>query len=198
MSAIINDTSTMMSIEEYRDLKLTPEQEWNSIYNPKRVSIEALQTIEINKKGKGPLKNVYHLGCIGPGPYYDPHCTHVHIWKKKDLIDNFNGEQFHNIPYIQYTENKPGLYCSVCHCRSNNFYLKWNQKIETEEEPSILDNNNVYKQDDFLPQNKIKVFPKCDSKVESFCELLGFSLYVSFVGVGWRQGSLHTRHNVCL
>ena len=40
----------IMTAEEYRNLELTPEQEWNDIYNPKRVSIEALDAIEIKSR----------------------------------------------------------------------------------------------------------------------------------------------------
>tara|TARA_Y100001963_G_C6759130_1_gene438487 strand:+ start:635 stop:1456 length:822 start_codon:yes stop_codon:yes gene_type:complete len=149
----------IMSIEEYRDLKLTPEQEWNDIYNPKRVSIEALDAIEIKAKGKGPLKKLYYPGYEG-GPCYDPQCNHVHIWKPKKLIKNFAGEQFANIPYIQFTEDKPGLYCCICHARNRQFCLKWNHGLDDEyEEPSILQNNNIFKKKDFLPKSKIKSFP---------------------------------------
>ena len=77
---------TPMSIEEYRNLKLTPEQEWNNFYNPKKCSIEALEAIEITKRGNGPDKPVYSVDSKGPGPYYDPGCAHIHIWKKVKLI----------------------------------------------------------------------------------------------------------------
>ena len=81
-----------MTIEEYRNLKLTPEQEWNNMYNAKKVSIEALKNIEIRKRGKGPEKKVYSSAkSLENGPYYDPGCNHVHVWKKRSLIKNFIG-----------------------------------------------------------------------------------------------------------
>lgn len=169
---INKDKIEIMSIEEYRNLQLTPEQEWNSIYNPKRVSIEALHAIQIKKRGKGPDKKIYYAGCSGHGPYYDPHCNHVHIWKKKDLIENFIGEQSQNVPYVQFTDDKPGTYCCICHCKNSQFRLRWNSNLDDYcEEPIILQNNNVYKQEDFLPKDKIKVFPKCIPKPEPIREL---------------------------
>lgn len=161
------DKIEVMSIEEYRNLKLTPEQEWNSIYNPKRVSIEALHAVEIKKRGKGPDKKNYYPGCRGPGPYYDPQCNHIHIWKHKSLIENFIGEQSQNVPHVQFTDDKPGLYCCICHCKNSQFHLKWTQNLDDyHEKPVILQNNNVYKEEDFLPKDKIKVFPKCIAKTE--------------------------------
>ena len=166
------DKIEVMSTEEYRNLKLTPEQEWNSFYNPKRASIEALHAIEIKKRGKGPDKKIYYPGCSGPGPYYDPSCNHVHIWKNKSLIKNFIGEQSQNVPHVQFTDDKPGLYCCICHFKNSHFHLKWTQKLDDyREEPVILQNNNVYKEEDFLPKDKIKVFPKCIPKAEHVQEL---------------------------
>lgn len=154
------DKIKIMSIEEYRNLKLTPEQEWNNTYNSKKVSIEALKAIEIKKRGKGPDKKLFFPGCNEAGPYYDPYCNHVHIWKKRKLIKNFIGEQFQNVPHVQFTDNKPGLYCSICHCRNTQFYLKWSQSIDDYQEMSnILKNSVVFKKEDFLPFEKIKVFP---------------------------------------
>lgn len=144
-----------MSIEEYRSLKFTPEQEWNDMYNPKRCSIEALQSIEIKKRGKGPLKKIYFPGCNEAGPYYDPNCSHIHIWKKKSLIQNFNGEQFQNVAYIQFTESKPGLYCCICHARNKQFHLRWNGNLDDPEENCIKLNNIMHKQKDYLPKDKI-------------------------------------------
>ena len=166
------DKVETMSIEEYRNLKLTPEQEWNDLYNPKRVSIDALDTIEIRKKGKGPDKKIYYPGCKGPGPYYDPHCTHVHIWKKKKLIKNFVGKQFQNVKHVQFTkEEKGGFYCCICHCKNIQFHLKWRQNLDYyHEEQNILKNNFVYKQEDFLPRDKIEIFPKTIPKEEQYYE----------------------------
>jgi hypothetical protein len=174
MSAIIDDSDNVyncdpeinpylniMTAEEYRKLELTPEQEWNDIYNSKRVSIEALDAIEIKMKGKGPIKKIYYSGIEEEGgPFYDPQCNHVHIWKPKTLIKNFVGEQFQNVPYVQYTEDKPGLYCSICHARNKQFGLKWNYNLDDEyEQPSILKNDSIFKKKDFLPKSKIKSFP---------------------------------------
>jgi hypothetical protein len=39
------------------------------------------------------------------------------------------------------------------------------------EEPVILQNNNVYKKEDFLPKDKIKFFPRRIPKTEPFQEL---------------------------
>lgn len=166
------DKIEVMSIEEYRNLKLTPEQEWNNIYNPKRVSIEALHAIEIKKRGKGPDKKIYYTGCIGPGPYYDPQCNHIHIWKNKSLIENFIGEQCQNVPSVQFRDDKHGLYCSICHCKKSEFKFNWGSGLDdyNDEKPSILENNNVYKEEDFLPKEKIKVFPKCIPKTETIRE----------------------------
>ena len=131
MTTIVDDEENQcISIEEYRNIKLTPEEEWNILHNPKRISIEALQTIEIKKRGKGAKKKNFNLKCEGPGPYYDPYCNHVHVWKNKKLIKNFIGEQFQNVPYIQYTENKPGIYCSICHCRNTQFNFKSNYNLD--------------------------------------------------------------------
>jgi len=154
------DEIETMSIEEYRNLQLTPEQEWNNIYNPKRVSIEASKAIEIRKRGKGPDKKIFYPGCKEAGPYYDPSCNHVHVWKKRELIKNFIGEQFSNVPHVQFTDDKPGLYCSICHARNNQFHLKWHSSIDDHQEtPAILHNTVVYKKEDHLPPEKIKVFP---------------------------------------
>ena len=70
------------------------------------------------------------------------------------------GEQFQNVPYVQYTEDKPGLYCSICHARNKQFGLKWNYNLDDEyEQPSILKNDSIFKKKDFLPKSKIKSFP---------------------------------------
>lgn len=209
-----------MTIEEYRNLELTPEQEWNNTYNPKRCSIEALDAIEIKKRGKGSDKKIFYAGCKESGPYYDPGCFHLHIWKKRENIQNFIGEQFQNIPYVQFTDNKPGVYCTICHARNKNFNFKWTKEIpqqdawaifiqkyiekkshdenikilklsdfsgnrrniiytagidklnsrlkehinELTDTPVILQNTVKYKQEDYLPVDKIKVFPNTQQK----------------------------------
>lgn len=160
-----------MSIEEYRNLKLTDEQEWNNIYNPKRLSIEVLHAIETKKRGRGPDKKIYHAGCTDPGPYYDPQCNHIHVWKDKNLIRNFIGEQSQTVPYVQFTNDNQGVYCSICHCKNHQFYLKWlKYEDEYQEQPAILQNNNVYKEEHFIPKDKIKVFPKYIPETEPIKE----------------------------
>ena len=150
-----------MTIEEYRKMELTPEQEWNNVYNPKRVLIEALDNIEIRKRGKGPEKPVYDPSNTEPGPYYDPFCYHVHIWKPRHLIKNFIGEQFQNVNCIQFTENTPGLYCCICHCcRNNKFRFKSNYNLDyVQDTPTILKNDYKYKQEDILKPGEFKTFP---------------------------------------
>lgn len=106
---------------------LTAEEEWNAVYNPKRCSIEALDAIIISKRGKGPCKPIYTGDKSEHGPYYDPQGIHLHIWKNKKMISNFNGEQNPNIPYVQFTDDKPGYYCSICHIRNKKSKFKWNQ-----------------------------------------------------------------------
>lgn len=166
------DKIETMTIEEYRNLKFTAEQEWNSSHNPKKVSIEALYAIEIKKKGKGPDKKIFYPGSKGPGPYYDPHCNHVHVWKKKNIIENFIGEQFQNVPYVQFGADKPGIYCSICHCKHSQFQFKWRQELDDCcEKSSVLENNNVlHAEEDFLPSDKIKTFPNCAPKPDHICK----------------------------
>lgn len=149
-----------MTIDEYRKMEMTPEQEWNNMYNPKRVSIEALNNIEIRKKGKGPEKPIYDPNNKEPGPYYDPFCNHVHTWKPRHLIKNFTGEQFQNVRCIQFTENTPGVYCCICHCKNNKFRFKSNYNLDyVQETPTILKNQCVYKQEDVLKPGEFKTFP---------------------------------------
>lgn len=54
-----------------------------------------------------------------PGPYYDPRHVHQHIWRKPQLIPNFQGEQLQNSKTLKTTLDPPttGLYCVICHCR---------------------------------------------------------------------------------
>ena len=131
---------TTMSIEEYRKLELTPEQEWNNVYNPKRCSLEAIETIEIKKRGKGSIKPEYSSNSKEEGPFYDPECIHVHVWKSSKLIKNFKGEQFQNVPYIQFTDLKPGFYCCICHARRIPFEFKWIENLsENYDRPDVRD-----------------------------------------------------------
>ena len=68
----------------------TPEEEWNFLFNNKRVSIEALEAIELKQKGNGPIKELYNSENFTYGPCYDPGGVHVHIWKKDSLIKNMS------------------------------------------------------------------------------------------------------------
>ena len=139
---VINEKiSNVMSIEEYRNLKFTPEQEWNNTYNPKKISIEALEIIEIKKRGAGPLKNIYRSNIL-EGPVYDPLCAHIHIWKPKNSIKNFIGEQFQNSPHVQYTNNKSGLYCSICHIRNIHYKFNWGESIDKKFTEDFISSKN--------------------------------------------------------
>ena len=136
-----------MSIEEYRKLEFTPEQEWNELYYPTRSSIEALNNIEIKKKGKGPVKNIYidSASCILDGPYYDPLSIHLHIWKSYKVIKNFIGEQNQNVEHVQFTNFKPGTYCSICHKRNLSTGLIWDKRPNkhSSKRPSMSCENNI-------------------------------------------------------
>ena len=44
------DNDYAISFKEYMTRKTTREEDWNEIYNSKRISIEALENIEIKKK----------------------------------------------------------------------------------------------------------------------------------------------------
>ncbi len=115
----------MISIEEYRSIEETPEEEWNMIYNNKKISIEALEHIEIKKRGKGPEKPIYISHSDKPGPFYDPISSHVHIFKKDSLIKNFTSEQDPRCKFVQYRDYKPGTYCSICHCSCEKFHFNF-------------------------------------------------------------------------
>ena len=156
----------VMSIEEYRNLQLTPEQEWDAVYNPKRVSIEAAHRIAIRKRGKGPNKEIYiNADNIKCGPCYDPACAHVHIWKDRKFIPNFIGEQNPAVEHIQYTDDKPGMYCSICHIRKYDYQFKWHQNMEIVDEiPSVLQNKTKFDKCNYI-ENPI-VFPKTSEAVE--------------------------------
>ena len=112
-------------MHEYRAIDETPEEEWNLIYNNKKISIEALQHIELKKRGKGPVKNVYEGKSDKPGPFYDPNSSHVHIFKKDSLIVNFLSEQDPRCNFIQYRDYKPGTYCCICHCSCQKFQFNF-------------------------------------------------------------------------
>ena len=119
-----------MSTEEFCDIKMTEKEEWESHFNGKRCSIEALDSIIIKKRGNGPEKPIYTHTSTDPGPYYDPRGNHIHIWKGKKNIKNLNGEQNQNVKFIQFTYAKPGYYCSICHARNKNSSIKWVHSFE--------------------------------------------------------------------
>lgn len=141
----------MMTIEEYRGMKMSQREEWEANFNGKRCSIEALDSIIIKKRGSGPEKPTYTHDANGPGPYYDPQGIHLHTWKNKKHIQNFNGEQNQNVKCIQFTDDKPGYYCSICHLRNKSSSFKWVQSPEeTIDIPECLKNHKIYKSTDCI------------------------------------------------
>ena len=122
----------------------TPEEEWNFLFNNKRVSIEALEAIELKKKGNGPQKELYNSENFTCGPCYDPSGVHVHIWKKDSLIKNFIGEQNEIVPYVQFTEYKKGTYCCICHKSIQRFHMKWRKEPDAEYHEPIVRNEYKY------------------------------------------------------
>ena len=109
----ITDTDEIFEEEIMSDKEI-----WNFFYNSPKISIEILSKIEINKRGKGATKiNFMNKTVNDKGPFYDPNDIHLHIWKSDKNIENFTSGQDPKIPYIQFTDFKPGLYCSICHCR---------------------------------------------------------------------------------
>jgi hypothetical protein len=132
-----------MDIEEYRNLNLTAEQEWNNVHNPKRCSIEALRDIEIKARGAGPDKKLYNPYDIGEGPFFDPQCNHLHIWKSYKNIKNFIGEQDQTVPHVQFTDIKPGSHCCICHKRNIPLKLNWTYNLEAEKQICKLIKTNL-------------------------------------------------------
>ena len=136
----------------------TKEQEWDFIYNNKRVSIEALDHIKLKSRGKGPEKKLYNSSTFECGPCYDPDNLHVHIWKKHSLIENFNGEQNQIIKDIQYTDYKAGTYCSICHKSAQKFHMRWREEPDSDK---ICEKNVYtcpYKPEDYLKKEEIATF----------------------------------------
>lgn len=114
-----------MTIEEYRAIKMSEREEWEANYNGKRCSIEAMDSIITKKRGSGPEKPIYTPESTEPGPYYDPQGNHLHIWKNKKNIRNFTVEQNPSVRYLQFTHDKPGYHCSICHLRNKSSTFKW-------------------------------------------------------------------------
>lgn len=147
-----------MSTEEFCDIKMTEKEEWESHFNGKRCSIEALDSIIIKKRGNGPEKPIYTHTSTDPGPYYDPRGNHIHIWKGKKNIKNLNGEQNQNVKFIQFTYAKPGYYCSICHARNKNSSIKWVHSFEkTFDTPEITKKCVMYDKSSFV--NNYLSFP---------------------------------------
>jgi len=151
------------SIEEYRRTILSNEEEWNNIYNPKRICIDAIETIMIRKKGKGSQKKLYtSMKDVSEGPYYDPYAKHVHNWKRRKFIPNLIGPQKQNAEFIQFSDLKPGLYCSICHAYNNKRTMTW----RPEPDANIVVGTTIYKPgpqyspEDF--QKDVKYFPKIE------------------------------------
>lgn len=121
------DNDYAISFKEYMARKTTREEDWNEIYNSKRISIEALENIEIKKKGRGEDKPIYtDVACLKSGlPYYDKQDLHIHIWKSCKNIPNFESEQNNHVEYIQFGSKKLGTYCSICHKRNLNQQFQW-------------------------------------------------------------------------
>lgn len=125
------DENYTIPIEEYRRMKFTDEEEWNNIYNSKRCSIEALNYIEIKKRGDGPIKKIYSsLSNVEEGPYYDPIGVHVCIWKANKCINNFICAQVPSSKTIQFSDYKEGIYCAICHKKKDCTEFNWS-KINT-------------------------------------------------------------------
>ena len=164
----------MMTIEEYRGMKMSHREEWEANFNGKRCSIEALDSIIIKKRGYGPEKPTYTNDANKPGHYYDPQGIHLHTWKNKKNIQNFKGEQNQNVKCIQITDDKPGYYCSICHVRNQNSTFKWVQSPEkTFDIPECLkkQRTDIYTDFEKLSVNDYIYFPPITSDDIDFGKL---------------------------
>ena len=124
-----------ISIEDYRKMIFTDEEEWNNIYNPRRCSIEALNYIEIKKRGNGSVKKTYKsFSDTEEGPYYDSLGIHVCVWKADNCINNFICEQVPNSKNIQFADYKEGIYCAICHRKKECTEFNWS-KINRNKRP---------------------------------------------------------------
>lgn len=153
------------SIETYRNTILSDEEEWNNIYNPKRVCLDAIQSIIIRKRGEGPQKKLYTgMKDLSEGPYYDPCGNHIHIWKSHKCISNLIGPQKQNVEFIQFTDLKPGLYCSICHAYNNKPKMTWRPEPDVNNivGTGIYERGPQYSSEDF--QKDVKYFPKVEEK----------------------------------
>jgi len=99
------------------------KDEWSSFYSGTRISIEAVSEAEIRKNGNGPDKKIWTSSdeIDGPGPYYDPYNSHVHIWKRGRDIENFTCEQSKSKSFVQITTSDMSRsYCRICHIKLKN------------------------------------------------------------------------------
>jgi len=167
----------------------TPEEEWNFHYNNKRVSIEAVEAIELKKKGNGPIKDLYNSENFTCGPCYDPGGVHVHIWKKDCLIKNFIGDQNPIIPHIQFTEYKKGTYCCICHKSIQKFHMKWREEPDSCDFVPIVRNEYKYK-----PEDCIKDFVKFENTIQEKKEKK--EKKVSKAKKNWRSVLFKVKHSL--
>jgi len=145
----------------------TKEEEWNFLYNNKKISIEALEHIEIKNRGEGAEKEEYNSKTFTCGPCYDPLNIHVHVWKKDTSIKNFIGEQKQNVKNIQYTDYKPGTYCSICHQSAQTFHMKLFDKSKIEKTYINIDfsySNYSTEKNDVIVSNAIPNWKKLLTK----------------------------------
>jgi len=164
----------LMSIEEYRKLELTEEQEWNNSYNPKRCSIEALNYIDIKKRGKGDIKSEYRsFSDTEYGPYYDPIGVHLCTWKNNKLIKNFKCEQDPSSESVQFSRVKPGLHCSICHKRKECRQFNWCEPVKPSRDcqPGVNPVTNEYKFT-YPPVIKVVQRPKVSNAIPNWNKLM--------------------------
>lgn len=123
-----SDENYRISIEEYRQTRFTDKEDWNNMYNPTRCSIEALNYIDIKKRGEGPVKKTYKsFSDVTESPYYDPIGVHLCIWKSNKCIDNFICAQVPTSETIQFSEYKEGIYCAICHIKKDQREFNWSK-----------------------------------------------------------------------
>lgn len=163
------------------DTVLSDEQEWNNFYNPKKLSLEAINKIIINRRGKGPAKKVYSdMYSIESGPYYDPKNYHIHIWKKHNLIKDFKGEQFQNVEHIQYTDFAPGTYCSICHQKNKkNTFNFFDYDDFSDVKHDICKQDSYYSISHLCEQDDENVIKYNSSYIDKWLKLYERLLYTS-------------------
>ncbi len=139
------DSSFTIPIDIYRKMEFTDKEEWDNIYNPKKCSIEALNYIEIKKRGEGPIKKTYtSFADKSEGPYKDTLGVHVCVWRKNELISNFICEQDPTEENIQFPDYKEGIYCCICHKRKECKEFNWTKIKHTKrEDPGPVKYNDI-------------------------------------------------------